>query len=316
MNMLCQIHADVVLLPLACLNKGTFIFLQSLGRAKQSSVLSVTREIVFGAGLPILLPLLFGGLYAIPFFMPVADGLTFIAVAAVLYRTKKSLELPGRTEPEEPARPAPAAGEALTGVIITLGRSYGSGGRSVGRLLAERLRIPYYDAALLEEAARRSGLSQKLLSGMDEKPLPTNLLYQYKGFHSSQYAGFRELANQAQREVIEAVAEQGPCVIVGRRADQILKEHPHVLRVFVTAPKEARVRRISERDRLDESESARKLAAVDQERAAYYEQYSGKRWGAADSYDLCIDTEQLGVDGAVDTILAAVAAMEGRPSGR
>ncbi len=85
------IRGQLCLLVLACINKGTFIFLQSLGQAKQSSVLSLTREIVFGTGLPILLPVLFGGLYALPFFMPVADALTFIAVAVVLYKTKRSL---------------------------------------------------------------------------------------------------------------------------------------------------------------------------------------------------------------------------------
>ncbi len=85
------IRGQLCLLILACVNKGTFIFLQSLGRAKESSILSVTREIVFGAGLPILLPM-FGGLYALPFFMPVADTLTFAAVAVILYKTKKSLE--------------------------------------------------------------------------------------------------------------------------------------------------------------------------------------------------------------------------------
>lgn len=92
------IRGQLCLLPLACVNKGTFIFLQSLGRAKQSSVLSLTREIVFGAGLPILLPMLFGGLYALPFFMPAADTLTFIAVAVVLHKTKKSLECPSLSD--------------------------------------------------------------------------------------------------------------------------------------------------------------------------------------------------------------------------
>lgn len=84
------IRGQLCLLILACVNKGTFIFLQSLGKAKESSILSVTREIVFGAGLPILLPM-FGGLYALPFFMPVADALSFVAVAVILYKTKKSL---------------------------------------------------------------------------------------------------------------------------------------------------------------------------------------------------------------------------------
>ena len=87
------IRGQLCLLPLACVNKGTFIFLQSLGKAKQSSILSIMREIVFGAGLPILLPLLFG-LYALPFFMPVADILSFIAVIAVLHQVRKTLKRP------------------------------------------------------------------------------------------------------------------------------------------------------------------------------------------------------------------------------
>lgn len=149
-------------------------------------------------------------------------------------------------------------------------------------------------------------MSQKFLAGMDEKPLPTNMLYQYIGFRSSQYNSFEELANQAQREVIESVAKQGPCVIVGRRADQILKAYPNILSVFITAPKQARIRRISERDHLNERESAQKLAAVDKERAAYYNQYSDKQWGSADGYDLCIDTEKLGIEGAVNLILACL----------
>ena len=94
------IRSQLCLLVLACVNKGTFIFLQSLGRAKQSSILSLTREIVFGAGLPILLPALFGGLYALPFFMPAADTLTFLAVAVALYMTKKSLERPNPADTE------------------------------------------------------------------------------------------------------------------------------------------------------------------------------------------------------------------------
>ena len=84
------IRCQLCLLPLACVNKGSFIFLQSLGKSKESSILSVTREIVFGAELPILLPALWG-LYALPFFMPMSDGLTFIAVAFILNKTRKEL---------------------------------------------------------------------------------------------------------------------------------------------------------------------------------------------------------------------------------
>ncbi len=302
------IRGQLCLLPLACVNKGAFIFLQSLGRAKESSFLSLMREIVFGVGFTILLPTIWG-LYALPFFMPVTDIATFIGSAAILLHVKKELARALRPgAPDAGAESAaPAGGPALTRRIITIGRSYGAGGRTVGRLVANRLNIPYYDAALLEETAKRSGLSQKYLAGMDEKPIPVNRLYGYAGFNGG--ASIAQ-ASRAQQEVIEMVAGQGPCVIVGRRADQILKDHPDLLSVFITSPVASRVARVSSRDGLTESDSAAKIAAVDRERAAYYGQYSEKRWGDAAGYDLCIDTEHLGIDGSADAILAVVKIMD------
>ena len=306
------IRIFLCLLPLSCLNKGTFIFLQSLGNAKQSTALSLMREIVFGVGLPILLPV-FGGLYGILYFMPVADLLTCIASVIVIVRTGRKL---GKQDVEEPERAdfsetnvSPAA-EVLTDQVITIGRSYGAGGRTVGRQLAERLHIPYYDAELLEEAARSSGLSRKFLESMDEKQVQTSMLYQYSGFTTMQNTPISRLADQAQREIIERVAKQGPCVIVGRRADQILKDCPKLFRVFITASAETRTKRISERDGLTAAESARKQVQVDRERAAYYNQSSDRKWGDAANYDLCIDTDKLGIQGAVDMIAAALGKLQ------
>ncbi|MGN0658905.1 MAG: AAA family ATPase, partial [Emergencia sp.] len=126
---------------------------------------------------------------------------------------------------------------------------------------------------------------------------------------SSQYRSFEEQASQAQREIIEKVASEGPCVIVGRRADQILKDRTKVFRVFVTAAAESRAERISERDRLSIEGSRKKIARVDKERAAYYNQYFGGKWGDASSYDLCIDTDRLGIEGAAGIITEAVSAL-------
>lgn len=305
------IRIFLCMLALSCVNKGTFIFLQSLGNAKQSTALSLMREVIFGVGLPILLPV-FWGLDGILYFMPVADILTFVASIIVIAYTNQVLKKPAEESQEEAVVSLDntlSGTNALTGCVITIGRSYGAGGRTVGKMLAEQLHIPYYDAALLEEAAKSSGLNKKFLESVDEKPLQSNMLYQYMGFTSVQYDSIKKLANQAQREIIERVAQEGPCVIVGRRADQILKDRVNVFNVFITASVEARAKRISERDHLTMQESVKKLTQVDKERAAYYNQNSGKRWGDASGYALCIDTDKLGINGAVDMIAAAVKKM-------
>ena len=306
------IRIFLCMLALSCVNKGTFIFLQSVGNAKQSTALSMLREIVFGVGLPILLPV-FWGLDGILYFMPVADILTFVASVVVIVHTNKVLSYSGVEVSDTEnamADQKPAEGNALTDYIITIGRSYGAGGRTVGKMVADQLHIPYYDAALLEEAAKSSGINKKFLESMDEKPAQSAMLYQYAGFTSDQYSAIKKIASQAQREIIERVASEGPCVIVGRRASLILKDNQNLFNVFITASDKARAERVSEREDMPEQESYKKVTKVDSERAAYYNQYSDKKWGDASSYDLCIDTDKFGMEGAASLIISTVEKME------
>lgn len=302
------IRIFLCMMMLSCVNKGTFIFMQSIGKAKQSTVLSMMREIVFGVGLPILLPV-FWGMDGILYFMPVADILTFIASVIVIIYTQKVLNSPAKEESEMENVSKDSSlqkGKGKTDFVITISRSYGAGGRTVGRMTANQLHIPYYDAVLLEEAAKSSGLNQKFLEKVDEKPIEPGMLYQYWGYTSGKYASIEGMANQAQSEIIERVASEGPCVIVGRRADQILKDRRNIFNVFITAPIEARGERVSQREDLTKQESLKKIAKVDKERAAYYNQHSDKKWGNVSNYDLCIDTEKFGIDGTVDMIVTAV----------
>ena len=112
---------------------------------------------------------------------------------------------------------------AGTGKIITIGRSYWAGGRSIGRQVAEDLKIPYYDSELLAETAKKSGLDEKYLASVDEKEINDAALYMSVGYMSPSYSSVRQVAANAQREVIEKIASEGPCVIVGRRANEILE---------------------------------------------------------------------------------------------
>lgn len=286
---------------LACVNKGAFIFLQSLGKAKESTALSMIREILFGVGLPLLLPV-FMGLDGILYFMPIADVLTFIASAVVLISTNKELSknvhIPAQKQNSSPLK------KDNSNLIISIGRSYGAGGRSIAKQVAQKLGIAYYDTNLLPKAAEELGLSTDFIKQMDEKSIQSGMIFAYSEVGTDNTA-LGSIAYKAQREIIECVASESACVIVGRKADQILSETKNLLSVFISASQNSRVKHIMERDHLSESESKQKIAKVDKERAAYYNQTSDKKWGNASTYDLCIDTDKLGEDGAVALIIEA-----------
>ncbi len=185
--------------------------------------------------------------------------------------------------------------------VIAISRSYGAGGRTVGRLVAEKLGIPFYDKNLLATTAQRSGLSVQYLASIDEKARGSweqiYTLDQPEPLHS--------IADRAQREVIEQIASEGGCVIVGRRADQVLAGRRKLLRVFVTAPVERRAERIVQRDDIAPERAQAQLRKADRERAEYYSSLSDGRWGDAASYDLCVDTGLFGIDGAAELIVDA-----------
>lgn len=196
--------------------------------------------------------------------------------------------------------------DAKTSKIITIGRSFGAGGKTIGKKVADTLGIPYYDSELLRETAKNSSLSEKYLESVDEKEINDASLYMSVGFMTPAYMSVRQIAANAQREVIEKIASEGPCVIVGRRANEILRKRPNLVSVFVTASVEYRTKRIMEREGLDEKAARKKVLRADKERAAYYNQFGGDEWGYASTYDLCINTETFGDDKAAEMIIDLV----------
>ena len=193
-----------------------------------------------------------------------------------------------------------------TSKIISIGRSFGAGGKTIGKMVAEALNIPYYDSELLKETAKNCGLSEKYLASVDEKDITDAALYMSVGFMTPTYTSVRQIAANAQSEVIQKIAEEGPCVIVGRRANEILKDKKNLISVFVTASVEYRTKRIMEREGLDEKAARKKVLRADKERAAYYNQFGGDNWGYASTYDLCINTETFGDEKAAELIVKLV----------
>ena len=195
--------------------------------------------------------------------------------------------------------------------VIAISRQFGSGGKEVGIRVAKELGIPFYDKEILREAAKKSGLCEKILENFDERP--KSLLYSI-AMDSYMFAlpgtGAGESLEQqvylATFNTIRHIAEQGPCVIIGRCADYALAENPNHLSIFIHAPLEDRVNRVAQRQNLTPEKAKALISKTDKRRASYYEYYSSRRWGVVDSYDFCINSSFLGLSGTVELIRAMV----------
>ena len=201
--------------------------------------------------------------------------------------------------------------------IITVGRQYGSGGRYVAKLLAEKLNIPFYDKELLAEASRDSGICQELLETYDEKQ-GKNLLFslisgaQPRGETGTMYMDMplNHKIFLAQFDTIRRIADEGPCILVGRCADYVLRDHENLLNVFIRASAEERMKRIIEYNQVDPAKAEDILKKTDKQRAAYYNYYATGGWGDVNNYHLCLDSGVLGYEGCVDIIIRAVEVKE------
>lgn len=193
--------------------------------------------------------------------------------------------------------------------VITIGRQLGAGGRALAEELGRRLGVPVYNRELISEAARQSGLNSELFEKADEdenhlKPLGTGI-WSFGSMINSGYIN-NDTLFAIQSEAIERIAEERSCIIVGRCADYVLRNHEGVLSVFVTAPLEDRVERLCASCDKCEKECRQMVEQTERKRSSYYNYYTFKTWGAAESYDLCLNSSLLGVDGCADLVEAAL----------
>ncbi len=196
--------------------------------------------------------------------------------------------------------------------IIVIGRQYGAGGRKLGKKLAEALNVPYYDKELLSEAADALGFSKELFRNADErKPsvLRSFLSFNY-GSPSASFSSYTlsdDNLYRAQSNVIKSICEKGSCVIVGRTADYVMREHPGLLSVFIHAPEEHRAKNILDRGEAksmkDALEKARKF---DRSRESYYNYFTNRHWGQADNYDLTFNSSRLRIEDIMPLIIASL----------
>lgn len=190
--------------------------------------------------------------------------------------------------------------------IITIGRQYGSAGREIGRKLAEQLGIKLYDKEMLDRAAKESGICQELFETHDEKPT-NSFLYSLvmdtysMGYSSGTYNDMplNHKVFLAQFDAIKKIADEGPCILVGRCADYALESYDNVMSVFIHADLDARIRRIARIYDLTDAKAKELILKTDKKRASYYNYYTNKKWGEAAGYNFSLCSSELGIDGTV-----------------
>ena len=195
--------------------------------------------------------------------------------------------------------------------VITITRQYGSGGREIGKKLAEAYGIPFYDNEIISRAAKETGFAEAAFERAEEKAT-NSLLYSIAmgmNVYSNVDVGIAGLSLDdriflAQSNVIRKVAEEGPCVIVGRCADYILKERTNVVNLFISASLDFRIERSLQVDMLPKHKAAEIVLKKDKSRANYYRYHSGERWDNVLNYDLAIRTDLCGIDGTVECLKA------------
>ena len=186
-------------------------------------------------------------------------------------------------------------------IIINVGRQVGAGGQEIGRMLAQDFEAKFYDRELLNLAAKESGFSEKFFKQNDERKGFFRSLFNVQAPHlmgSGMYGSdfSQESLFKFQSDAIRKAAEEGSCVFLGRCADYILRDFENVVNVFITASMDFRAKIVSQVKGIDNEQARKLIEHVEARRAQYYNYYTGKKWGAAESYDLCVDASLLGLE--------------------
>ena len=284
------------LICISCVIKVNSIFFQAVGKPIQAAITSMIRDIVCFVPLIIILPLISQNVESILWSAPISDFIAMIVTAILSISFIKSLQ---KTETvEEVGEVNAVIKPSRKGVIIAIAREHGSSGKQIGKMVAQKLGIPFYCKEMTVLAAQESGLDREFIADINtDSPSILHTLYL-----STEVV---QRAIVAQDKVIKKIAAEGSCVIVGRAADYVLREQDDVIKIFIYAPEEYRVGRIMEIYGDDYETAKRNIKHSDEARASYYKNISGKSWGNPHNYNLMVDGS-IGLEKSADIICSYV----------
>ena len=274
----------------------TSIFFQSIGKGVKSAFLSLSRQIIF------LIPTMFTlsyllGIHGFLYAGPVADGLAFIIATILLTKEIKQLKkvnIVSQTLIEEGNNDSNLKEQ----VIITLSREYGSGGRYIGKLVADKLGIKLYDKEFVIKVAEETGLSESFIEENEQK---RSALAALNNGYYSEFNNSNELFAK-ESELIKKIASKESCVIIGRCADSILENKRNVFKIFVYSDMKHKIKRATTYYGMDKEKAEKEIERIDKQRGNHYKYYTGKDWKNFENYDLCVNSDALGVEKTADMI--------------
>lgn len=290
------------LIVFTCVQKVCAIFLQSIGHAKSAVPLSVLRDVLLIV-LSLIVPA-FLGVTGVFWAAPAADVLAMAVTAAVMARLWKELSQAEGQKALEHAEKSLPGYPTKAGVVVTISREHGSAGKRIGQLVAEALGIPCYYKEMIAIAAHESGLAEEFISNLnsDENAVMRDLYLSTNVVQD---------AITAQDRAIQKIASTGSCVIVGHSADYVLRNYHNIVRIFITAPKAYRMKKVMEMYGDSKEQAAKSIERSDMARKSYYESITGKRWGDSHGYELCVDSS-IGVEKAADLVVSYIKMAEMR----
>ena len=266
------------------------IFFQAIGKSTKSAILSLSRQIVILIPSMIILSHIYG-IMGVLSAGPVADGLAFILAVVLLVKETRRLKEGDSVEEKISNIKTIEEKNTSTPVIITIAREYGSGGRYIGKLVAEKLGIKLYDKEFIEKMAEDTGLSEEYIRENEQKRNALDA-----GLNNADELFIKE------SEFIKKVASEESCIIVGRCADFILKDNKNTIKIFINNSMENKVKRATEFYHMNKEKAEKEISRINKLRANHYKYYTEKDWKEPSNYDICINSDAIGIDNAVNLI--------------
>ena len=287
-------HSFLLLIALNALEMTTSIVIQSLGHVVKSTAVTFIRQIILLIPISLLLSIVFDkGIYGVLYAGCISDIICFIITIFILKSEYKNLDnINKKDEIFVENKDVNYNGKHI---VITISREYASGGRFVGKLVANKLNIPFYDKEIIQLAAKESGLGEKYIEKIDQNK-------ENKGYLNNDDRLFI-----AEKKVIEKLSKES-CVIVGRCADFILKDNKDVLKIFLYSDQKSKEKRAIKYYGLNNKNALKEINKINKERSKHYKFYTDREWKNIENYDLMINVDKYGVDMTANNIIEIVKA--------
>jgi putative MATE family efflux protein len=280
------------------------IFFQAIGKSTKSAILSLSRQIILLIPAMVILSKIFG-VMGVLYSGPVADSLAFILAIVLLIQQMRHLQ-DNETANNSLVDDTSTDNKLSKHIVITVSREYGSGGRYIGRLIADKLGIKLYDKDFILKVAEQTGLSAEYIENNEQKRNTLSNLNNgyYSGLNNADELFIKE------SELIKKVANEQSCVIIGRCADFILKDKENTIKVFVYSNMNNKIKRATKIYGIDKNKAEKELKRIDKLRANHYKHYTEQEWSNPSNYDICINSDVLGVEKSADIICQMVTEKE------